>query len=344
MLFNSQISKITSGGGIYQDQDGYLVLAEDGSTSVQVDALNVTTNGTYTAQSGHAYSPVTVNVSGGSEMMKGLIDRSIVNFDWPDGLTTIGPYAFYNCNSIRISSIPSGITSIGAYAFYRCYNFNPPSLPSGLTNIETATFQQCSSLSLTSLPSGVTSIAGTAFFGCTSLELTTLPSTLTSIGSSAFQQCKKLEHISCDGAITSLGSSAFNGTSGNPMILKSVSFPNMTLSSDMYAVFGSSSTTAACTMLEFADLGNTVGLGGYSLANCNALETLVLRRSSGICALANTSAFNNTPMAGYNGLTGTVYVPSALISTYQTATNWKTLYDAGTVTFVAIEGSDYELD
>ena len=48
-------------------------------------------------------------------------------------------------------------------------------------------------------------------------------------------------------------------------------------------------------------------------------------------------------MRGYNSLTGTVYVPSDLISSYQTATNWKTLYDGGTVTFEAIEGSDYEL-
>lgn len=35
--------------------------------------------------------------------------------------------------------------------------------------------------------------------------------------------------------------------------------------------------------------------------------------------------------------------PTELISTYQTATNWKTLYDGGTLTFAAIEGSQYEL-
>ena len=36
-----------------------------GGSSVQVDALDVTANGTYTAESGHAYNLVTVNVSGG---------------------------------------------------------------------------------------------------------------------------------------------------------------------------------------------------------------------------------------------------------------------------------------
>ena len=69
----------------------------------------------------------------------------------------------------------------------------------------------------------------------------------------------------------------------------------------------------------------------------------MLRRTSAICALGNTNSFTNTPMAGYNSLTGTVYVPEDLISSYQTATNWSTLYNNGTVTFTKIEGSIYEL-
>lgn len=53
-------------GGVTQDQDGYLVLDDQpGGGSVTVEALSVTQNGTYTAPTGKAYSPVTVNVSGG---------------------------------------------------------------------------------------------------------------------------------------------------------------------------------------------------------------------------------------------------------------------------------------
>lgn len=44
----------------------------------------------------------------------------------------------------------------------------------------------------------------------------------------------------------------------------------------------------------------------------------------------------------YNNPTeSTIWVPSALVSDYQTATNWSALYDAG-VTFAPIEGSIYE--
>lgn len=54
------------GGAVYQDQDGYIVLSDQGGgSSVTVEALSVTQNGTYTAPTGKAYSPVTVTVSGG---------------------------------------------------------------------------------------------------------------------------------------------------------------------------------------------------------------------------------------------------------------------------------------
>ena len=52
-------------GGVTQDQDGYLVLDDQGGTSITVEPITITQNGTTTAPAGTAYSPVTVNVSGG---------------------------------------------------------------------------------------------------------------------------------------------------------------------------------------------------------------------------------------------------------------------------------------
>lgn len=49
---------------VTQDQDGYVILDNDEGNQIIVDSLSVTQNGTYTATTGHAYSPVTVNVSG----------------------------------------------------------------------------------------------------------------------------------------------------------------------------------------------------------------------------------------------------------------------------------------
>lgn len=55
----------TEAGTVTQDPDGYLVLDDDPPTQITIESLSVTQNGTYTAPTGTAYSPVTVNVSGG---------------------------------------------------------------------------------------------------------------------------------------------------------------------------------------------------------------------------------------------------------------------------------------
>lgn len=96
------------------------------------------------------------------------------------------------------------------------------------------------------------------------------------------------------------------------------------------------------TVLEKIDIGPGVSkTSGNAFGGCKALTILILRRTEGIVALNNVNDFNRTPFAS-GGTGGTVYVPSALIETYKTATNWSTLFAAGTCKFVAIEGSEYE--
>lgn len=306
----------TEAGTVTQDADGYLVLDDDPPTHITVEALNVTQNGTYTAPTGKAYSPVTVNVSGGTGDLKAIIERTATTPALPSDLTTVGDYAFYNCTSLALTSLPSGVTSIGQYAFYNCTNLALTSLPSGITSIGDYAFYNCTKLALTSLPSGVTAINGRVFYGCTSLVSMTCTGSITTFGALVFTNCSNLE---------------------------TVSFPNMTISS-LGVALGANSAVNACQKLEFADIGSTKAIAANAFKYCYALQTLVLRRSDAICTLANVSAFTNTPMDGYNSLTGTVYVPNALIDTYKTATNWSTLYNNGTVAFAAIEGSDYELE
>ena len=260
----------------------------------------------------------------------------------PSGVTSIGSYAFHSCKSLALTSLPSGIANIENYTFYYCSELALTSLPDGVTRIGDYAFYTCRKFALTSLPNGLKSIGSYAFSRCDGLALTSLPSTLTSISGYAFSGCTSLSSISCDGAITTLSTGAFLGSTGYLMSITSASFPNMALSSNIGQVFGSTSAASACQQLAFCDIGSTTGIGASAFAYCRALETLVLRKTASVCTLANVSAFLNTPMRGYNGKTGKVYVPSALIESYKTASNWKTLYDAGTVEFLAIEGSEYE--
>ena len=260
----------------------------------------------------------------------------------PSGITTIGDYAFYNCKKITISSLPNGLTRIYSYSFYNCSNLSLTSLPNSITAIDEYAFYSCTALALTSLPSNLTTIQSYAFYLCYSMTLTTLPSSLTYIGQYAFSHCISLLNIVCDGQITTLGQYAFNAGGSYSMRLQSARFPNLAITGNLGSVFGNTSDIKACKELVTVDIGNAPGIAANAFANCYALQTLILRKTS-VASLANVSAFLNTPMRGYNSLTGTVYVPSSLISSYRTATNWSTLYNNGTVNFVAIEGSPYEL-
>lgn len=68
-------------GKVYQDENGYVVLDDDQGTNVDIDALNVTENGTYTASTGHAYSPVSVNVTAPVQSVNGQTGVVVLDAD-----------------------------------------------------------------------------------------------------------------------------------------------------------------------------------------------------------------------------------------------------------------------
>lgn len=142
-------------------------------------------------------------------------------------------------------------------------------------------------------------------YGCSNLKSISVPKA-EMIRGNVFQNCKALTEINLP-SVTYLGNSDFSG----------------------------------CSNLQKADFGASLGtVAASSFASCTVFKTLILRGEN-LANLGNTSAFSGTPFAK-GGAGGTVYVPSALITEYQQATNWSTLYTAGTCNFVAIEGSEYE--
>jgi hypothetical protein len=152
---------------------------------------------------------------------------------------------------------------------------------------------------------------------------------------SAFQEMKNLKIF--ETTTITVNFSGYGSAFSEDSALTRVSLPNA-IGSTAYNVCQN------CYALEYADFGSIDTLNGNSFRNNYVLQTLILRRTS-LVNLGNnpSSSFYNTPFLGYNDLSGKIYVPQALISDYQTATNWSTLYNAGHCTFVAIEGSEYEL-
>lgn len=114
----------------------------------------------------------------------------------------------------------------------------------------------------------------------------------------------------------------------------------------VYAVFDKLANTTSdfisyngkLERVEFG--GDLVSIDIYAFENNPILDEIVLR-SPTVVQLRHTRAFDNTPYKS-GGTGGVIYVPQALISAYQTATNWSTVYGWGATTFEAIEGSYYE--
>ena len=75
-----------------------------------------------------------------------------------DGVTSIGSYAFYDCDALANVIISNGLTNIGNYAFYRCTRLANVTIPASVTAIGWGAFQGCRSLKSVKIPSGVSSI------------------------------------------------------------------------------------------------------------------------------------------------------------------------------------------
>lgn len=170
----------------------------------------------------------------------------------------------------------------------------------------------------------VTSIGARAFYYALNLQQVSFPNVV-SMGNAAFQESSissfyfpKLETV---------GTSAFRGCKLVEAVLPSYN--------------GTMPTFRENPNLEKVDVGDSTDISASTFASCPKLSIVVLRRTASIVPLSNVSAFSSTPFAS-GGTGGTVYCPSALIEQYQQATNWSTLYAAGTCNFVALEGSEYE--
>jgi hypothetical protein len=135
----------------------------------------------------------------------------------PNGVTSIGTNAFYNCSSLTNVTIPNSVTSIGNDAFGLCTSLTSVTIPNSVTSIGYGAFSYCTSLANVSIPNSVTSLGAWAFYNCTSLTSVTIPNSVTSIGGVAggefgngmFQFCYSLTNVIIPKSVTNIGDWAF---------------------------------------------------------------------------------------------------------------------------------------
>ncbi|MCM1314700.1 MAG: leucine-rich repeat protein [Prevotella sp.] len=127
----------------------------------------------------------------------------------PDGVTSIGDYAFLNCSSLKLVEIADSVTSIGYGAFIDCMNLQSVKMPNNITSIAEGLFNSCGRLESINIPDGVTSIGRGAFYFCGSLKSVEIPDSVTSIGEIAFSNCYGLTSVEVPESVKSISNNAF---------------------------------------------------------------------------------------------------------------------------------------
>lgn len=96
---------------------------------------------------------------------------------------------------IKDLTIPEGVTSIGNYAFVGFSGLTSVLFPSDITTIGESAFKDCSSITSIILPEKLQFIKGNAFSGCYSLKKLVIPSSVEFIYQESFAYCSALESI-----------------------------------------------------------------------------------------------------------------------------------------------------
>jgi len=209
-----------------------------------------------------------------------------IQYQIPEGVTTICDYAFATNTHIESVTIPNSTTTMGREVFIYCTNLKNIEISNGLKNIGDRAFEECINLKNIEIPNTVTSIGYNAFYKCTNLENIEIPNSVTSIGNWAFGECStlkaieipasvtnfetnfymnsKLENVKILCPITEISGTAFNGCEN----LKTIELP-ATLTTIGGGAF------SECINLESINIpDNVVTIGDYAFSSCSKLKSI----------------------------------------------------------------------
>ena len=104
-------------------------------------------------------------------------------------------HLYLNGSEITVLTIPDGVTSIGGYAFKGCSSLISVTIPNSVTSIGYEAFKGCSRMTSVTIGNGVTSIGYYGFYGCSGLTYVTIGENVRDIGDGAFYGCQNIETI-----------------------------------------------------------------------------------------------------------------------------------------------------
>jgi hypothetical protein len=248
-----------------------------------------------------------------------LNGEEIKNLVIPDGVTSIGSYAFSGGSELTSVTIPNSVTTIGDCAFYMSSSLTAIDIPDGVTSIGYEAFAYCRELASITVPNSVTSIGSGAFYGTTWYSNQpdgmvyvgniaykykgTMPDDTSivindgtcGISGSAFAGCTGLISVTIPNSVTKIGNEAFRGCSG----LTAITIPDGVTNISWYAFYD-------CTRLASVTIPYGVtSIESHAFYNCSSLTSIILPNS---LTYIEIGAFNKCSSLA------TIVIPNSVIT------------------------------
>ncbi len=245
-------------------------------------------------------------------------EDSIISVYINNGATTIGSYAFYNCNNLANVTIPGSVTTIRYCAFYDCDILASIIIPDSVRTIEFYAFYNCDSLASIIIPDSVITIGDSAFYNTAYYNNSsnwendvlyinnhlivarfslsgsyTIKEGTKRISNYAFFNCDSLTSITIPDSVTTIGSYAFaycdsltSVTIGNNVTIigdsafdNCVSLTNVTIPDSVTTI--GDWTFYSCTSLTSVTIPNSVTtIGDGVFCSCVSLTSITVNSNN----------------------------------------------------------------